>query len=291
MKGRITARTRLVGLLGWPVRHSLSPVLHNAAFRDLDLDLVYLALPTPPDRLATIVEALGAVEVLGANVTVPHKESVIGLCDRLTEEAQVVGAVNTLLWDGDGLVGDNTDALGLGRVLRDDLGIERAVRAVVLGTGGASRACAVALGRAGAEVTFVGRRPEAASRVASLASEVGAARTAGIDLADDAPVRQAVSAADLLVNATPLGLEGEELPAPFMELREGQIAYDLVYRPPETPFLVAAKRTGADAHHGLGMLVAQAAESFRRWTGHDAPTATMSAAGLAALVGEDLREV
>lgn len=287
MTARITAHTRLVGLLGWPVRHSLSPVLHNAAFRELDLDLVYLALPTPPDRLEAVVGSLGAMEVPGANVTVPHKESVTDLCDRLTDEARVVGAVNTLLWDADGLVGDNTDALGLGHVLSDDLGIDGRITAVVLGTGGAARACAVALGRVGAGVTFVGRRPDAARRLAGVAADQGATGTAGVDLDDTGAVSPAVSRADLVVNATPLGLEHEDLPAPFMSLHEGQIAYDLVYRPPETPFLVAAKRSGAEAHHGLGMLVAQAAESFRRWTGHDAPIATMSAAGLAALVGGD----
>lgn len=287
MTDRITARTRLVVLLGWPARHSLSPVLHNAAFRELDLDLVYLAMPTPPERLETVVAALGAVEVLGANVTVPHKEAVIELCDRLTEEAQVVGAVNTLLWDADGLVGDNTDALGLGHVLHDDLGVEGTIAAVVLGTGGAARACAVALGRIGADVTFVGRRPEAAARLATVAQREGAARTGAVDLGDLGTVTAVVSGCDLVVNATPLGLDGEPLPDPFMALHAGQIAYDLVYRPPETPFLVAAKEAGADAHHGLGMLVAQAAESFRRWTGNDAPAATMSAAGLAALVGEE----
>lgn len=286
MTDRITARTRLVGLLGWPARHSLSPILHNAAFRELDLDLVYLAMPTPPDRLEEVVRALGAVEVLGANVTVPHKERVTDLCDRLTDEARVVGAVNTLLWDGDGLVGDNTDALGLGHVLRDDLGLDGRIAAVVLGTGGAARACAVALSRTGSSVTFVGRRPEAAERLAALAADLGAGGVGSVDLADLDAVGRAVSRADLVVNATPLGLEEEALPEPFMMLHEGQIAYDLVYRPPETPFLIAAKQGGAEAHHGLGMLVAQAAESFRRWTGHEAPTATMSAAGLAALVGE-----
>lgn len=283
----ISAHTRLVALLGWPVRHSLSPILHNAAFAELGLDLVYLALPTPPESLRAVVEGLGAVETIGANVTVPHKEAVAGLCDRLTDEARAVGAVNTLLWEPDGLVGDNTDGIGLETVLRRDIGVRPSVSAVVLGTGGAARACAVALGRLSTSVTFVGRRPEAAGPVAEVARESGASDARVVDLADRAGVATVVDAADLVINATPLGLEDEDLPAPFMGLHPGQIAYDLVYRPPDTPFLVAAKAAGAETYHGLGMLVAQAAESFRRWTGHDAPDATMSAAGLAALVSED----
>ncbi|HEX9889091.1 MAG TPA: hypothetical protein VGA69_06410, partial [Nitriliruptorales bacterium] len=115
--------TRLVALLGWPARHSLSPVIHNAAFAERALDLVYVALPTPQADLATVVAALGAVGAVGANVTVPHKEHVVALCDELTDEARAVGAVNTLVWTTEGLLGDNTDASGLERVLRDDLGV------------------------------------------------------------------------------------------------------------------------------------------------------------------------
>jgi hypothetical protein len=127
------ASTRPVAVLGWPVRHSLSPVLHNAAFAELDLDLVYLALPVPPERLAEVVAALGTVEALGANVTVPHKVAVADLCDVLTEEARLIGAVNTLHFTDDGLVGDNTDATGL----RDAL--ERRRRPGCRGVGAAAR--------------------------------------------------------------------------------------------------------------------------------------------------------
>lgn len=278
-----SATTRAVVLLGWPVRHSLSPVLHNAAFREQALDLVYLALPTPPGRLATVVEALTAVECAGANVTVPHKQQVVRFCRRLTDEARLVGAVNTLVWGPDGLVGDNTDAVGLARALRDAAALTSGVPAVVLGTGGAARACAVALGRLAAPVTFVGRRLEAAEELATLAEACGAPDVRAVDLAEEGWVTDAVAEAVLVVNATPLGLHGEELPGPFQQLHAGQIAYDLVYGPADTPFVAAARAAGAQAHHGLGMLVAQAASSYRRWTGRDAPLATMSAAAVAAL--------
>lgn len=274
-----------MALLGWPVAHSLSPLMHNAAFREQDLDYVYVALPTPPTQLATVVDALDVVGAAGANVTVPHKQAVTGLCDRLTEEARQVGAVNTLVWEPRGLLGDNTDAVGLAEALRDDLVLPDGARVVVLGTGGAARAAAVALGRTAAAVAFVGRRPAAAVEVAALASRCGARRAQGVDLADTGAVRAAITRADLIINATPLGMEGEKLPAPFHALAPGQAAYDLVYNPPDTPFLVAARQAGAVAHPGLSMLVAQATASYRRWTGHAAPASTMSAVALAALTG------
>lgn len=280
-----TASTRPVALLGWPVRHSLSPLMHNAAFRECGLDLVYVALPTPPEELAVVLDALAAVEAAGANVTVPHKESALARCDELTDEARLVGAVNTLTWTTDGLLGDNTDAAGLGSVLTGDLGIGGGTTAVVLGTGGAARATVVALGRLGAKVTVVGRRPEAAQQVAEIAEMAGGREADAVDLADPEWVRTELARADLVVNATPLGMAGESLPDPFHELRPGQIAYDLVYNPPQTPFLRSAREAGAEAHHGLGMLVAQAALSFRRWTGQPAPTATMSAVATTALAG------
>ncbi|MFN2556008.1 MAG: shikimate dehydrogenase [Nitriliruptorales bacterium] len=284
-----SATTRLVAVIGWPVRHSLSPLMHNSAFREQGLDLVYLALPTPPEQLHTVVAALGACEAIGANVTVPHKREVMSACDRLTAEAELVGAVNTLVWSLEGLVGDNTDTLGLEVVLRDDLALPPGTPAAVLGTGGVARACAVALGRAGAPVTFIGRRLEAAEDIATLAASCGAPAAVALPLADTAAVVEAVAGARLVVNATPLGIAGEQLPAPFQSLHPGQAAFDLVYRPANTPFLAAARAAGADAHHGLGMLIAQAAASFRRWTGREAPTGTMSAVALAALQAEEQR--
>jgi shikimate dehydrogenase len=278
-----TATTRPVVLLGWPARHSLSPVMHNAAFREQGLDLVYLALPTPPAQLAEVVGALGTVEAVGANVTVPHKVAVAGLCDVQTEEARLIGAVNTLAWTTEGLLGDNTDATGLHDVLADDVGIQAGDRVVLLGTGGAARAAAVAAGRLGAEVVVAGRRPEAADEVALLADRAGGRAAETCDVADETALESVVTKARLLINATPLGMEGERLPDPFHRLAPGQVAYDLVYTPPETPFLLDAHAAGVETHHGLGMLVGQAAASYRRWTGQQAPVATMSAAALAAI--------
>jgi len=285
-----TASTRIVVLLGWPARHSLSPELHNAAFRADGLDLVYLAVPTPPHAVHDVVAALGTVEAVGANVTVPHKRSVVEACDALTAEAQLVGAVNTLHWTEDGLIGDNTDARGLGEALTADLSPAPGERWVLFGTGGAARAAAVALGRLAGAVTVVGRRQAAAEEVAELAARTGASDVEVVLTEQGESLSAATAAARTVLNATPLGMAGEALPAPFMELRPGQVAYDLVYDPAETPFLAAARARGASGHHGLGMLVGQAAVSYERWTGRSAPRATMLAAATAALVARQQPE-
>jgi shikimate dehydrogenase len=278
-----TASTRLLALLGWPARHSLSPVMHNAALREQRLDLVYLALPTPPADLGAVVRGLGAVGAVGANVTVPHKRAVVELCEHLTPEAELIGAVNTLAWTTDGLLGDNTDAVGLRDALTADVDVRRDDRVVVLGTGGAARAAVVAVGRLGCPITVVGRRPGAAEDLAELAVKAGAGEAAGVDLSDAPTVDEVVGAARIVCNATPVGMRDDRLPARFEALEAGQIAYDLVYTPSQTPFLQAARDRGVEWHNGLGMLIGQAAASYRRWTGQEAPAATMSAAALGAL--------
>jgi shikimate dehydrogenase len=267
---------REIVLLGHPIAHSRSPAMHNAAFAELDLPYVYRALDVLPDDVAATMEALARADVVGGNVTVPHKLAVAALCDRLTDEARLIGAVNTFWWEGSAgervLVGDNTDALGLERALREDLGLpaegpaltERDV--LLVGTGGAARAAAVALGRLGARVRVAGRDSDRAAAITAL---VGAA-VGTVDLADQVALVGAARAASLVINATSLGLAGEELPGPLMGLRAGQTAYDLVYGD-ATPFLLAATRAGAAAHGGTGMLLHQAAEAFERWTGRAAP--------------------
>ena len=272
-----SATTRPVVLLGWPARHSRSPQLHNAAFAAEGLDLVYLALPVPPAALDDVVASLGQVEAVGANVTVPHKQTVVASCDRLTPEAELIGAVNTLVWDGDGLLGDNTDATGLRDALAADLTPPPAAgeRYVLLGTGGAARAAAVAVGRLAGEVVVVGRRFDAAAELADLAERAGASGASTCHLDDQRAVAGAVAVSRTVINATPLGMQGEPLPLPVERLGPGQVAYDLVYGASVPPFLRDAAAAGALAVGGLGMLVHQAAASFERWTGRPAPLARM----------------
>jgi shikimate dehydrogenase len=261
---RTTARTRLVALLGHPVSHSLSPQIHSAAFAATGTDAVYVALDVAPADLPDAVRGLRAVGFLGANVTVPHKVAVLDLVDERTEEVEAVGAANTLCWRGEALVADNTDARGLEASVRADIDPAPGAVVLVFGAGGAARAAAVAFGRLGCAVSVRARRTEAAAQVAALALAHGGAEP-------DPDARPAI-----VVNATPLGLAGEPLPPDLMALGPGQVALDLIYR--STPFLDAARRGGARAVDGLGMLVGQAAASFERWTGVSAPLEAMRAA-------------
>lgn len=269
-------------LLGHPVAHSRSPAIQTAALAALGLDRRYRAIDVPPSALAEALGLLDDAGVRGGNVTVPHKLAVIPACDRLTDEARLVGAVNTLTWERDGirvLEGHNTDALGLGRALAEDVGALTGARAVLVGTGGAARAAAVALTRAGARVTVAGRRAEAASELADVVARLGGP-TDVVDLADAELLAARVAAARIVVNATTLGMHGEHLPAACEALGAGQVAYDLVYGV-TTPFVAAARAAGAAAHDGLGMLVHQAAAALERWTGVAAPVGVMRAAAVA----------
>jgi len=272
-----TATTRLLAVVGWPVAHSRSPELHNAALHADHIDACYLAMAVAPGELSDAVRGLTALGALGANVTVPHKQSVLALCDALTDEARLIGAVNTLHWTSAGLVGDNTDARGLVASL-DELGPLAGRRALLIGAGGAARAAAVGLARVGMHVEVAARRAEASVELASLVARVGAGGTGVVALGDDAALGDAVAAADIVVNCTPLGLAGERLPDPCHRLQRHQAAVDLVYNPPVTAFLADARARGAAAVGGLGMLVHQAALSYERWTARAAPIDTMWAA-------------
>ena len=271
-------------LLGWPVAHSRSPAMHSAAAAHLGLPLRYRTLAVAPEDLGEVVGALGRVGIRGANVTVPHKLAVMAACDVLTEEARLVGAVNTLTWERDAsgvrLEGHNTDAVGLERALNEDVGDLHGARALLVGTGGAARAAAVALVRAGARVVVAGRDPRGCAAILDVVAatdQVGGAAGGLVDLLDDLALSAAVSGATLVVNATSLGLHGEHLPQSLEQLRDDQVAYDLVYGQ-ETPFVAAARGIGGDAHDGLGMLVHQAAAAFTRWTGVESPVEVMRAA-------------
>lgn len=271
----LSGHTRVVGVIGDPVAHSLSPTLHNAAFEALGLDWVYVAFPVPRGRGAHAVAAVSALGLAGLNVTMPHKEDVAGACDELTEDAAALRSVNTVVAGSDGrTLGDSTDGPGFLDALAAD-GIDVAGRPVlVLGAGGAARAVILALGRAGATVAVAARRPDAAEAAAALAP---GAQSVPFGAAEP-------SSYDLVVNATPLGMSGgDPLPVDPEALNAGQAVVDLVYHPADTPLLTAARSKGALAVNGLGMLLHQAARSFTLWTGQPAPIEAMRSAVTTAL--------
>jgi shikimate dehydrogenase len=273
---RTRGSTAVAGVIGWPVSHSLSPVIHNAAFEALDLDWVYVPMPVPPGRLAEALSGLIALGVRGANVTMPHKTEVAERVHERSDDAARLRAVNTVTVEGDLLLGDNTDAPGFDRFVRLDVGFEPAGRrALLYGAGGAARACALALARAGlGTLTVAVREPSRASALRETLDGLGTrVEVVGFDRASAADV-------DLVVNATPIGRAGDELPLP--PLGSGTVAIDLLYRPAITPMQAVVRAAGGIAFGGLGLLLHQAALSFERWTGQRAPIEVMSAAALAA---------
>lgn len=269
----VTGATRVAGVIGSPVRHSLSPTLLNAAFRATGLDWVFAAFEVPEGAGGMAVAAMRTLGLGGLSVTMPHKAAAYDAVDERTPAAAALAAVNCVFPRAGRLVGDNTDGPGFVDALVHDEGLDLAGRrCALLGAGGAGRAVARALGEAGAaEVVVVNRSPDPARRAAELAGPVGRVGQA----AD-------VAAADLVVNATSLGMAGGTgsgaTPVDPDLLRAGQVVVDLVYHPAETPLLAAARARGAVAVNGVGMLVHQAAHAFTRWTGEAPPLREMTTA-------------
>jgi shikimate dehydrogenase len=267
----------LAALIGDPVAHSRSPALHNAAFAALGIDARYALWPTPAAALPARIAALRAPDMLGANVTLPHKIAVIPLLDRLDPLVHAVGAVNTIVREADGtLTGANTDAPAFLAALREDCGYAPESRvAAILGASGAARAAAVALLGAGAAGLIIVNRTLA--RAEALLAEVARPGVLMAAMTPDDPTLPAVLAgAALIVNATPLGWRDDEIPLEAAAIPSDALVYDMVYRP--TRLLREAAARGAHTADGLGMLVRQAALSFERWTGRPAPLDAMGAA-------------
>jgi len=274
-RSRLRGSTRVVGVIGWPVARSLSPAIHNSAFVALGLDWVYVPLPVAPGRVADALAGLRGLGLAGANVTMPHKTECATLIDDLSEDAARLRAVNTIVVGPERLAGHNTDAPGFDRFLRRDAGFDPAGRtALLFGAGGAARACALALASGGLARLTIALRDPARAR-ALRETLVGTDTELDVVPFDAAGKRPA----DLVVNATPLGARGEELPLP--PLGPEVLAVDLLSRPRQTPLQAAARAAGGVAFGGVGLLLQQAALSLELWTGQPAPLDVMSAAALA----------
>jgi shikimate dehydrogenase len=274
----IGGSSHVVGVIGWPVAHSLSPAIHNAAFSSLGMDWVYVPLPVAPGAMRAAADGLVGLGLRGANVTMPHKTETAELADELSEDARRLRAVNTLVVDGDRLLGHNTDTPGFDRFLRRDAGFDPAGRsALVLGAGGAARAVALALALAGAAELRVAVRDAGRADDLLLAIE-GTELDVEVVPFDEAGGRRT----DLVVNATPVGADGRSCP-PLPPLAPDVLVVDLLYRPAVTPLQVRAREAGAETFGGLGLLLHQAALSFELWTGTPAPLDVMSAAAVVAV--------
>ncbi len=262
----LSGRARVAGIVGWPVSHSRSPRLHGYWLRRYGIDGAYVPMAVPPERLCEALRALPAFGFAGANVTLPHKEEALRVCDSVDAAARRIGAVNTIVVDADGaLHGSNTDGYGFVESLCADApGRSADAPALVLGAGGAARAVIVSLLDAGCPEIRICNRTE--QRAADLVREFGV-RCAVTSWAERAT---AVAGAGLVVNATSAGLSGKPaLDLPLDRLDAAAVVTDIVYTPLETPLLAAARRRRARVVDGLGMLLHQARPGFAAWFGTD----------------------
>jgi shikimate dehydrogenase len=293
---RIRGTTALVGLLGDPVRHSLSPVMQNAALEAMGLDWAFLALPTPADELETVVRALEAMQCRGLNVTIPHKQAVTGLCRELSPLAQRLGAVNALVpLAGGGWHGTNTDVEGFCAPLQQGETNWKGRSALVLGCGGSARAVVAGLVELGfGSIQLAGRRPEALEAFLADCQAWAPQLQALSWSSESGSLAGALAAADLVVNTTPVGMASASNPAAAeaCPLSEPEIAalqpqawvYDIIYTPRPTQLLQRAEARGCRTLDGLEMLVEQGAAALRLWSGRsDVPVAVMREALIQAL--------
>lgn len=253
--------------------------MHNAAFRALDINSLYVAFDVDPKDLEIAARAIRAMGIRGVNVTIPHKENIIFFLDEISTEASLTGAVNTVKNESSRLTGYNTDVNGFLKDINEELGFHpKGLRAALLGSGGAARAALTALAMSGAsEIFLINRTLDKAKKLAAeFRKNFENTVFQAVSLDDEGGVTGSLSLADILVNSTPAGMKGiETIEIPLGSLPKGAVVYDLVYRPRETVLVKTAKESGYKASGGLGMLVYQGAESFEIWTGREAPVEIM----------------
>jgi shikimate dehydrogenase len=271
-------------LLAHPAGHSLSPAMHNAAFKYLSIDGCYEAVDVAPEHLAELVQGLRDKDVYGANVTIPHKTAVMPMLDKLSKSAKLIGAVNTIVNQDGELIGHNTDAAGFLQGLEDEKIYLRKKVAVMLGAGGAARAIAYALLNSGVAKLWIYNRTQ--DKAVQLVKEFMKVGSAAVLKEEELPfiIRQA----DILVNTTSVGMEHngvtfDESPLPEGLLPKQGFVCDIVYRPAKTKLLLEAREANLKIQNGLPMLVYQGAEAFRLWTGQEAPAQVMMEAAKSAL--------
>ncbi|MCL2766957.1 MAG: shikimate dehydrogenase [Peptococcaceae bacterium] len=274
----INGKTRLCGIFGNPVRHSFSPAMHNAAFAALGLNYVYLPFSVEVHQLTAAVAGIRAMGLVGLNVTIPHKQSIMPLLDDLSAEARLMGAVNTVVNQDGYLFGDNTDGTGFLSALQAETGFFPAGKtALIIGAGGAARAVSVKLALSGAkELYIMNRSGKGAEDLADLLYTHTKAHIQVIPWLDNG--QELSVKADLTVQTTPVGMlseTGETDRLPRFHWVPGQVVCDLIYNPGETRFMVSAREKGATVINGLGMLLYQGALAFQMWTGLPAPLEVM----------------
>lgn len=281
----VLGHTKVLGVFGHPISHSLSPVMHNAAIRALNIDYIYVPFHVLPEYLAEAVEGIRALGMAGINVTIPHKERVIEYLDEVSDYSNQIRSVNTIINVGGRLRGDTTDGPGFVRSAEAAWGKIDGCKALILGAGGSAKAVAFALARIGCEIVIANRTHE---RAVGLVESLGKVYKAGTFRAvefDGQALGEEISRTDLLVNTTSVGMypDVDSIPISPDLLRGNLMVYDLVYNPGRTRLVAEAEKRGASAVSGLKMLVYQGALSFEMWTGIAPPVDVMEQAALRVL--------
>ncbi|MBI2875485.1 MAG: shikimate dehydrogenase [Candidatus Tectomicrobia bacterium] len=265
---------KVLGILGDPIGHTLSPLMHHTAAQYHTLEMVYLPFWVKPEQLPAAVQGIRGLGIVGVNITIPHKQAVLPLVDEVTPEAQLIGALNTLHHVEGRLIGYNTDGPGFIASLREDASEEpRGKRVVLLGAGGAARGLAIHLTLEGvAELILTNRTLERAQQLTSyVQSRLKQAPIRCLPW-ESRELEELLPQADILINSTSVGMRPDDPPLfPYDRIRPHQLICDIVYRPLETPLLRQARQQGARALDGLGMLIRQGALAFQIWTGREMP--------------------
>jgi shikimate dehydrogenase len=270
---------KVLGLIGFPLGHSVSPAMHNAAFEKLGLDYEYVPFEVAPEDLSESLKGMRALHIAGFNVTIPHKETIVPLLDEVTKLARVIGAVNTVLNQEGKLIGYNTDGAGFIDSLKEDAKTNpQGKKTVVLGAGGASRAVSIMLAEAGVKHLILADVQEEKAKELSEYIDSYFELTCDFMAVNSEELQRAIDKADILINATPIGMHpkiGESPLSENIKLHPKLLVYDLIYNPSQTKLLKKAKASGSKTCSGLGMLVRQGALAFTIWTGKEAPINTM----------------
>ena len=283
----VDGATQVVGVIGWPVKHSLSPPMHNAAFRALGLNWVYVAFEVHPDAIAEAMAGLRGLAIRGLNVTIPHKAAAVSHLDEISAVSETLGVVNTIDNVDGYLSGDSTDGPGFMRALAEAGEGVTENRVVLIGAGGSARAVALAVAEdAPAELVIVNRTPQRAIELAKLLKQASGLEGVRAVALDSPEVAEVVTGAHVIIDSTPVGMYPHADVAPVISpqwLRPCQLVCDLTYNPRDTVLLKAAREAGARVLDGTGMLVHQGAIAFEQWTSQEAPVEVMRLALLEAL--------
>ncbi len=284
MEQMISGHTRLAALFAKPARHSISPAMHNLSFSENNIDAVYLAFDVEPENLVTSIESIRTLDMLGVNLSMPHKMAAVPLVDALSPAAALIGAINTIVNDNGHLTGHNTDGIGFMKALEAiDVSIIGET-ITVIGAGGAATAIISQAALDGVKEIQVFNRKDAfypviEVKLQEIAQQTGCNITLQ-DLADDSALADALNKSQLLVNATGVGMKPNESESPLKDtslLRASMAVYDVIYNPRETQLLRDAKAAGAKTANGLSMLLYQGAAAFELWTGKEMPVKKVQA--------------